>query len=514
MSANSGLNDNDYATLGIQNADHSIGLEYSYWNTYSPGAATMTNGRAIVYTTDISGVIPTSLTLMGPNGGETWYLHTNAFVTWIGGDQGDNIRVELSRNGPSGPWETLTASTPNDGSFTTAVAGPISTTCRIRVLSVADPSEGDTSTGNFAIAPLEILTPNGGEMWLVDSTVAVNWAGGDPAGNVAVELSRNDVSGPWTALSASTPNDGAFTWVVSGGSAANCRVRVRSLGDPVDADTSDANFSIASIQVVYSENFETGAPGWTHASAGGTWVDNWNISTERAYDGTHSYKCGDTGTGQYAPLNDARLSSPVITNLPANATLEFYHQISAELSTAYPDSAYDGGIVEVSADGGTFTEIAPTGGYPKTFRTTAGSGNPFTGPMPGQPCYSGDTTLWVLQTFDLSAFSGQNVQIRFRFGSDQATENEGWYVDAVMIFAPSVITEPVVPVSVTLYQYNGNLVLRWAPDSNTHYRIYSGATPDNALETLEGSTTTTQFTIPGGAAATKRFYVVVGWDGN
>ena len=104
--------------------------------------------------------------------------------------------------------------------------------------------------------------------------MAVSWVGGDPAGNVAVELSRNGVIGPWTSLSASTPNDGAFSWFVSGTSSASCRVRVRSLSDPVDADTSDADFAIASIQVVYSENFETGAPGWTHNGAGGQWVDD------------------------------------------------------------------------------------------------------------------------------------------------------------------------------------------------------------------------------------------------
>ena len=76
---------------------------------------------------------------------------------------------------------------------------------------------------------------------------------------------------------------------------------------------------------------------------------------------------------------------------------------------------------------------------------------------------------------------------------------EGWYVDAVNIYAPAVITPPVVPVSATLYQYNGSLILRWAPDTNTHYRIYSGPTSDNALETLEGSTTENHFTIAGGA---------------
>ena len=86
-------------------------------------------------------------------------------------------------------------------------------------------------------------------------------------------------------------------------------------------------------------------------------------------------------------------------------------------------------------------------------------------------------------------------------------------MDEVHISAPGT-GEPTVPIDVTLYQFNGSLILRWAHDSNTNYRIYSGNTPDNPFETLEGATTATQFTVSGGAAATKRFYVVVGWDGN
>ncbi|MBT7310315.1 T9SS type A sorting domain-containing protein, partial [bacterium] len=38
---------NGYATVGLQNLDHSDGLTYTYWNQYAPGAATLQAGRAI-----------------------------------------------------------------------------------------------------------------------------------------------------------------------------------------------------------------------------------------------------------------------------------------------------------------------------------------------------------------------------------------------------------------------------------------------------------------------------------
>jgi len=46
----SGSNDNDYATIGIENDTQDIGLEISYWNTYSPGIATVQANRAYLIT--------------------------------------------------------------------------------------------------------------------------------------------------------------------------------------------------------------------------------------------------------------------------------------------------------------------------------------------------------------------------------------------------------------------------------------------------------------------------------
>ena len=76
-----------------------------------------------------------------------------------------------------------------------------------------------------------------------------------------------------------------------------------------DTTYQNVNLTARPINMLLNESFESGATGWTHSSAGGTWVDQWHISTERALNGTHSYKCGDTGTGNYASLNDARLLS-------------------------------------------------------------------------------------------------------------------------------------------------------------------------------------------------------------
>jgi hypothetical protein len=194
----------------------------------------------------------------------------------------------------------------------------------------------------------------------------------------------------------------------------------------------------------WADSVEGGENSWRHSNVSGGFGDQWNISTEMYNSPTHSWKCGDTGTGTYANLLDAALVTPAIA-VTAYSSLNFMHWMDSEISTQYTDSAYDGGVIEISVNGGAFSPITPVGGYPKTFRYLRGSGNPATGPMPGRPCYAG-TIPWTAREVDLSAYAGQTVQVRFRFGSDSSTGREGWYVDDIYVSgqAPAVCHAPVV----------------------------------------------------------------------
>lgn len=506
--------DNDWASVGIQNADHSIGLDYCYWNTYPPTAAPLTDGLAVMYTTDYSGFLSPPLTLVSPNGGETWYRNTAAAIAWVGGTLTDPVRLELSRSGAGGPWETLAASTPNDGSQTVSITGAVAATCRVRITNVNDPGETDMSDADFTLAGLTVLSPNGGETWYRDSVATTTWIGGNPAAMMTIELSRSGSGGPWEMWATSVPNTGAYAAVMSGTASETCRIRVTSQDDPTDTDISNGDFAIAAIQLVLGENFDSGAPGWTHTSAGGQWVDDWHISSERAHSGANSYKCGSTGTGSYSNLLDAWLLSPVVNTLPAGATMSIVHQIHAERSGTYPDSAYDGGRIEIAVNGGAFQTLVPAGGYTHTFRNTAGGSNPYTGPLPGAACFSDSIGVWTTLQFDLAPFADDNVQFRFRFCSDANTTREGWYLDDFVIFAPFVPGEPTIPQAVTVAVSGADLVLRWADDGNLYYRVYSATSAEGPYDRFEGSTTATEMTIIGGAASVRKFFLVTGWDGN
>ncbi|TKJ41221.1 hypothetical protein CEE37_06030 [candidate division LCP-89 bacterium B3_LCP] len=203
--------------------------------------------------------------------------------------------------------------------------------------------------------------------------------------------------------------------------------------------------TVGTPSVFFEDDMESGVGGWTHEIVTPGWTDQWHLSTANSHSPTHSWKFGDTGIGSYANNADGALISPVI-NIGVSSELKFWSWIVAEASGAYPDSAYDGGTVEIFY-GGTW-EVLPMDGYTHYIRATAGGGNPYTGPFdPATPVFSGNSGGWVEQTANLSLFTG-DIQLRFRFGSDNGGAETGWYVDDVLVtgFPSGGVPQMVVEV--------------------------------------------------------------------
>ncbi|HEY4712473.1 MAG TPA: hypothetical protein VIH69_07385, partial [Dehalococcoidia bacterium] len=97
-------------------------------------------------------VMPPSITVISPNGGETWATRTMHRITWTstGIDRRARVRIELSRDGGSS-WTTIIHSTPNDGSAGWMVSGSPTTQALIRITTISTPAYSDTSDDVFAI---------------------------------------------------------------------------------------------------------------------------------------------------------------------------------------------------------------------------------------------------------------------------------------------------------------------------------------------------------------------------
>ncbi|NOZ78695.1 MAG: hypothetical protein GXP48_05850 [Acidobacteria bacterium] len=145
----------------------------------------------------------------------------------------------------------------------------------------------------------------------------------------------------------------------------------------------------------------------------------WSISSARSNTGADSYFSG------YANNLCAALTTPQLT-LTAGAAAQLTYATAWDI-----EDRYDGGVVEVSTDGGaTWKALTPVEGYPGTFRKSSNA----CGYENRQEAYTGTGQLtFTPYTVDLSPYAGQTVIIRWNFSTDGSVTGEGWYVDDIVV---------------------------------------------------------------------------------
>ena len=148
----------------------------------------------------------------------------------------------------------------------------------------------------------------------------------------------------------------------------------------------------------------------------------WHKVNTRAHSGNISYWSGDDNTNKYTGYMNNSLVSPLINlNEATTAEFSFWHYCDFE------GDYKDGGLVEISLNyGGIWTQINPRGGYD-------GMVNEPSNPIDGRQAFCFDTEGWVQEEFDISDYVGNEIIIRFRFGSSADVNEEGWYIDDVAI---------------------------------------------------------------------------------
>lgn len=192
---------------------------------------------------------------------------------------------------------------------------------------------------------------------------------------------------------------------------------------------------------------------------------NWVASVEPLFPGTDIWTRQTDATKAYSGLNywyvpnpdgfahtSLRTANPI--TVPANAELVLIHKYSTE-------EGFDGGIVEISTNGGTSWTYLP----PNKFVQNGYSGviplenNPAIAAPLGATttaAFSGTTDGYVVSIAKLEDYAGQNVHIRFRFSSDVGTgvEGGGWWLDDVYVLTnrtevhnrATAITTPADPM--------------------------------------------------------------------
>ncbi|MEO5558037.1 MAG: S8 family serine peptidase, partial [Dokdonella sp.] len=176
-------------------------------------------------------------------------------------------------------------------------------------------------------------------------------------------------------------------------------------------------------QVIWSDDIETGAAGWTHSGTADTWVVG-----STAHGGTHAWQANNA-----ASVTDQRLVTPSVvlpTDLSA-LSLAFWNQQSIESSTT---GCWDGAIIEISTNAGsTWTQIGGSALLTDPYNGLVSSS--FANPLGGSQAWCGNPQTYLNSVVDLTAYAGQTVQFGFRLANDSSVgrPNPGWAIDDVKV---------------------------------------------------------------------------------
>jgi subtilisin family serine protease len=135
-----------------------------------------------------------------------------------------------------------------------------------------------------------------------------------------------------------------------------------------------------------------------------------------------------------AVVSDKLLDSLHFTSFGPQLT--FQHNFNLEASSEDPNLGFDGGVLEISFDGGnTFQDILAAGGiflmggYNRIISTDRGS------PIAGRQAWSGNSAGFITTVVNIPGFGVAQARLRWRMASDTSGSSEGWRVDTVNITA-------------------------------------------------------------------------------
>jgi hypothetical protein len=181
-----------------------------------------------------------------------------------------------------------------------------------------------------------------------------------------------------------------------------------------------------SSTTLFSENFDPPATTPPALPAGWTTTTSGVANTAWITVTTNTVDVANCGFSLDVPVtSDASLISPVIPITTSSPQLSFSHRYNLE-------SGYDGGVVELSVDGGPFTDVLAAGGsFVQGGYSGSVSGNPV---GPGRAAWTGSHTTTLATIASLPAtLNGHNVQFRWRLGCDVSVAVTGWFVDSVVL---------------------------------------------------------------------------------
>lgn len=231
-----------------------------------------------------------AVTIVAPNGGETFYIGNDHEITWIATDDNgvDSISVLYSLN-KGKDYTPVATGEPNDSTLTWTVPDNPSTKAMIKIEAYDTRENMDCaeSAATFTIAAdteapeVVMVSPNGGEFWPAGTPQTIEWVAAD---NTTVDsvsvLYSVDGGEEFTLISAGESNDSAFVWVVPAEFSENAVVKVIAYDRFMNAGDDVSNGAFAIVPDTTGPSVSVGSP-----NGGETWgVGSLSVITWTADD--------------------------------------------------------------------------------------------------------------------------------------------------------------------------------------------------------------------------------------
>ena len=193
-------------------------------------------------------------------------------------------------------------------------------------------------------------------------------------------------------------------------------------------------------EVVVRDDMES-ATGWTTTST--TEAGRWFFTDQSSQSGTRSLYAPDPSV-----LSIASATRTGTWLVPSTGPfLRFDHSHSFDASTDSTSQYWDGGTVQLSVDGGAWTDVAALAlpavhGYNGVLAPDNALGT--------RQAFVGDSPGYQRTRYDLSSLAGREVALRFTVSTDSVVGGNGWAIDDVEVYrcaapAPPPSPEPSVP---------------------------------------------------------------------
>ena len=184
------------------------------------------------------------ITVVSPNGGETWTDCYNQTITWSYFGTSGNFNIQYSTNNGAS-WTSVA----NNVSGTSYIWNNIqlipSSNYLIKVSDYYNATTKDSSNNVFSVIPntdIILHSPNGGEVWPVASQQTISWSAASTSTQFSVYYSTNNGS-TWTLIVNGTSANSVL-WSVPYTPSTNCLIKVYDYNDNCKNAVSSNTFTI------------------------------------------------------------------------------------------------------------------------------------------------------------------------------------------------------------------------------------------------------------------------------